>query len=148
MRRLGVTAFREVRERGGPRRLPTRSRLGSAAAGNVSFLSERAARSLAVIVAMLRTASQRRRKSTADSSTSSSSRHPRTYSPGTRQRPRARASGSPIGEAYGRFLEMAVPVVLAAMWLLGALVLGAVVGVLMVVAYWAYALLLSAIAQV
>jgi hypothetical protein len=41
---------------------------------------------------------------------------------------------------------MLVPVVLAALWLLGALALGAVVGVLMVVAYWAYALLLAAIA--
>ena len=96
-----------------------------------------------MIVAMLRIDPQRRRKSTADSS---SSQHPRTYSPGTRQRPRARASGRPIGEAYGRFLEMPAPVVLAALWLLGALALGAVVGVLMVVAYWAYALLLAAIA--
>ena len=100
MRRPGVTAIREVRERGGPQGL------------------------------------------------TSSSQHPRTYSPGTRQRPRARASGSRIGEAYSRFLEMPVPVVLAALWLLGALVLGAAVGVLMVVAYWAYALLLAAMALV
>ena len=107
MRRPGVTAFREVGERGGPRRLLTR----------------------------------------ADSSTSSS-QHPRTYSPGTRQRPRARASGSLIGEAYSRFLEMPVPVVLAAMWLLGALALGVIVGVLMVMAYGAYTLLLAAIALV
>ena len=44
---------------------------------------------------------------------------------------------------------MPVPVVLATMWVLGALVFGAVVGVLMVVAYWAsYALMLAAIALV
>jgi hypothetical protein len=85
---------------------------------------------------MLRTAPQRRRKSTAYSSTGG--RHPRThyYSAGTRSVPRARASESSIGEAYGRFLEMPVPVVLVGLWLLGAMLLGLVVSVLMVVAYY------------
>ena len=38
-----------------------------------------------------------------------------------------------IGRAYERFLELPVPVVLAALWLLGALILVAVV----TAAYWA-----------
>ena len=88
-----------------------------------------------MIVAMLRTAPQRRRKSTAHSSTGG--RRPRThYSAGTRHRPRAHVSGGPIGEAYGRFLEMPVPVVLVGLWLLGAMLLGLVVSVLIVVAYY------------
>jgi len=43
-------------------------------------------------------------------------------------------------------LELPVPVVLVALWLFGALLLGILVGVLMVVAYSAEALLLAAIA--
>ena len=50
--------------------------------------------------------------------------------------PRARVSGGTIGEAYGRFLEKPVPVVLGGLWLLGAMLLGLVVSVLMVVAYY------------
>jgi hypothetical protein len=50
--------------------------------------------------------------------------------------PRARVSGGPIGEAYGGFLEMPVAVVLVGLWLLGAMLLGLVVSVLVVVAYY------------
>ena len=102
-----------------------------------------------MIVTMLRTTPQRQRKSTADNTTGGG--HPRThYSAATQHWPRARASGGPIGEAYGRFLEMPVPVVLVGLWLLGAMLLGLVVSVLMVVAYYsadALTMLLAAIAQ-
>jgi hypothetical protein len=98
-----------------------------------------------VIVAMLRSPPQRRRsKSPANSSTSG--RPPLTYFPDTQPRPCARASTGPIGEAYGRFLEMPVPVVLVALWLFGTLLLGVLSGAVVVVAYWAEALLLAAIA--
>jgi hypothetical protein len=104
---------------------------------------------LAVIVTMLRTDPQRRRKSTADNTTGG--RDPRThYSAGTPPWPRARASEGLIGEAYGRFLALPVPVVLVGLWLLGAMLLGLVVSVLIVVAYYsadALTMLLAAIAQ-
>lgn len=77
-----------------------------------------------VISAMLRTAPQRRRKSTAHSGTSD--QPPDIDPPGTPSR--ARAVASPIGEAYGRFLELPVPVVLLALWLFGAMVLGLLLG--------------------
>ena len=84
---------------------------------------------------MLRSVPQRRRKSTADSSTSGS-RLPRTDFPGTQQaRPRSHdSSAGLIGDGYGRFLELPVPVVLVVLWLFGALLLGLVVGVLVMVA--------------
>jgi cytochrome c-type biogenesis protein CcmH/NrfF len=50
-----------------------------------------------------------------------------------------------MAEAYGRFLEMPVPVVLVTLWLFGVLLLGLVVGALMLVAYLADALLSAAI---
>jgi hypothetical protein len=94
---------------------------------------------------MLRTPPQRRRKSTAHSSISG--QPPRTESLETQQhRPRARASTDPIGEAYGRFMELPVPVVLVALWLFGALLLGLLVGVLVMVGYSGEVLLLAAIA--
>jgi hypothetical protein len=84
--------------------------------------------SSAVIVAMLKTAPRRQRKSTAHSSTSG--RPLRTHPSGAPQRPRARAFAGTIGEAYGRFFELPVPVVLVALWLLGAILLvGLVLGV-------------------
>jgi hypothetical protein len=98
-----------------------------------------------VIVAMLRTPPQRRRKSTAHSSISG--QPPRTESLQTQQHRRyARTSTDPIGEAYGRFLELPVPVVLAALWLFGALLLGLLVGALVMVGYSGEVLLLRAIA--
>jgi hypothetical protein len=79
---------------------------------------------------MLRTAPRRgRRKSTAHSSTSG--RPLRTHPSGAPRWPRASAfAGTIIGEAYGRFFELPVPVVLVALWLLGAIVfVGLVLGV-------------------
>ena len=87
-----------------------------------------------VIVAMLRSAPPRRRRYTAHSSPSSG-RSPRTDFPGTHQpRPRSHDSSVFVGDGYGRFLELPVPVVLVVLWLLGLLLLGSVVGALVVVA--------------
>ena len=76
---------------------------------------------------MLRTA-PRRRKSTAyiRSTTSDHSSHARLS--GAPHKPHAFAGA--IGEAYGRFFELPVPIVLAALWLLGTILLvGLVLGV-------------------
>lgn len=81
-----------------------------------------------MIVAMLRTAPRPRRKSTANSSGTTSGRPPNAPPSGTPKKPHWRAfAGAITGEAYGRFLELPVPVVLAALWLLGATVLVALV---------------------
>ena len=95
---------------------------------------------------MLRSAPRRRRSNyTAHSSTGG--RPPRTDSPGTHEpRSRTHASTVPIGQAYGGFLELPVPVVLMALWIFGALLLGLLVGVLVIVGYGAEASLLAAIA--
>jgi hypothetical protein len=79
---------------------------------------------------MLRTSPQRRREFTARSSAQpvrSRASNPRT------------SSGS-IAEAYGRFLELPVPVVLVVLWLIGAVLLGTV----LVAAYSAVMWLLAA----
>jgi hypothetical protein len=109
--------------------------LGSAAAGNTSFLSEEATRTLAVIVVMLRTSPQRRRKATANSS--SSGQPLNTVTSGAQYRPSAHTSAGPIANAYGKFLELPVPVVLGVLWLIGAVLLGLLLGVVLVAAYWA-----------
>jgi hypothetical protein len=58
---------------------------------------------------------------------SSSSGQPlRTGPSGAEHRTRARTSAGPIAEAYGRFLELPVPVVLVVLWLIGAVLLGTV----------------------
>jgi hypothetical protein len=99
-----------------------------------------------VIVAMLRSAPRRRRKSTADSSTSGE-RPARTHSPGTHKPPsRTHASTVPLGQAYGGFLELPVPVVLVLLWIFGALLLGVLAGVLVIVAFGTEASLLATIA--
>ncbi len=49
----------------------------------------------------------------------------RTSTFGAPQRPLERPSAGPIADAYGRFLELPVPVVLSALWVLGAALLGA-----------------------
>jgi hypothetical protein len=80
---------------------------------------------------MLRTAPRRRRRKSTAHSSSTSCSPLRTHPSGAPQRPRARAfAGTIIGEAYGRFFELPVPVVLVALWLLGAVLLvGLVLGV-------------------
>ena len=84
-------------------------------------MSEQATRSLAVIATMLGAPPQQRRKPKTDSS---SDRVVRTSTtPVAPQRPPV----GPDADAYGRFLELPVPVVLAALWVLGALLLGAAV---------------------
>lgn len=83
-----------------------------------------------MIVVMLRTSPQRRRESTAGSSAQplrSRASNPRT-------------SAGSIAEAYGRFLELPVPVVLVVLWLIGAVLLGTV----LVAAYSAVMWLLAA----
>ena len=106
--------------------------LGSAAAGNVFFLSEEATRNLAVIVVMLRTPPQRRRKSTADSRSSGQPLH--TGISGAQYGLRARTSAGPIAEAYGKFLELPVPLVFVVLWIFGAVLLGVLLGTVLVAA--------------
>ena len=79
----------------------------------------------------------RRREST----TRSSSQPLRTTPSGAEHRARAHKSAGLIAEAYGRFLELPVPVVLVVLWLIGAVLLGTV----LVAAYSAVVWLLAAI---
>ena len=72
---------------------------------------------------------------------SSSSGQPLRSGPsGAEHRARARRSAGPIAQAYGRFLELPVPVVLVVLWLIGAVLLGTV----LVAAYSAVMWLLAA----
>ena len=68
---------------------------------------------------MLGAPPRQRRKPIADSS----DRLVRADNPVAPQRPPA----GPVADAYGRFLELPVPVVMAALWLLGAVLLSAAV---------------------
>jgi hypothetical protein len=78
-----------------------------------------------------------------ESTTRSRSGQPlRTGAPGAEHRALARRSAGPIANAYGRFLELPVPVVLVVLWLIGAVLLGAV----FVAAYSAVVWLLAALA--
>jgi hypothetical protein len=70
---------------------------------------------------------------------SSSGQPLRTGPSGAEHRARARTSAGPIAEAYGRFLELPVPVVLVVLWLIGAVLLGTV----LVVGYSAVVWLLA-----
>ena len=78
-------------------------------------------RSLAVSLVMLSTPPRRLPESTAHSG---GERSLRTGTSGTQYRLRAHTSAGPVVEAYGRFLELPVPVVLAVLWFLGAMLLG------------------------
>jgi hypothetical protein len=72
---------------------------------------------------------------------SSSSGQPlRTGPSGAEHRTRARTSAGPIAEAYGRFLELPVPVVLVVLWLIGAVLLGTVLVVGYSAAVWLLAI--------
>jgi hypothetical protein len=98
-----------------------------------------------VIVVMLRTPPQRRRKSTADSR-STQPLHTGTSAAQSRP-PRARSSAGPIAQAFGKFLELPVLVVLLVLWIFGAVVLGLLLSMVLVTRYWAEFWLLAAIAQ-
>jgi hypothetical protein len=79
---------------------------------------------------------QRRREST----TRSRSGQPlRTSAPGAEHRARARTSAGSISNAYGRFLELPVPVVLVVLWLIGAVLLGTVFVAAYSVMVWLWA---------
>ena len=78
---------------------------------------------MVVILVMLSTPPRRQPESTAYSG---DERSLRAGTSGTQYRPRAQTSVGPGAEAYGRFLELPVPVVLAVLWLLGAMLLGTV----------------------
>src|SRR5829696_2627969 len=81
---------------------------------------------------------QRRREST----TRSRSGYPlRTDAPGAEHRARARTSEGPIANAYARFLELPVPVVLVVLWLIGAVLLGTVFVAAYSVMVWLWAAL-------
>jgi hypothetical protein len=99
-----------------------------------------------VIVGMLRTPPQRRRKSTADSRSSGQPLHTGTSAAQSRP-PRARRSAGPIAQAFGKFLELPVPVVLLVLWIFGAVLLGLLLSIVLVTSYWAEFWLLAAIAQ-
>jgi hypothetical protein len=94
-----------------------------------------------VIVVMLRTPPQRRRKATADSS---SGQPLHTGTSGAQHGPRARTSAGPIAEAYGKFLELPVPLVFVFLWIFGAVLLGVLLGTVLVAAYSAEVLWLLA----
>jgi len=81
-----------------------------------------------VILAMLGTTPRRRRNSTDHHSTGGHT--PRAHSSGTPRQPHAHGSlAGAMGEAYGRFLELPVLVVLVTLWLLGTIVVvGLVLG--------------------
>jgi hypothetical protein len=55
---------------------------------------------------------------------------------GAPRRPLERPSAGPIADAYGRFLELPVPVVLVVLWLLGVALLGATVTAAYSAAVW------------
>jgi hypothetical protein len=76
-----------------------------------------------VIVVMLRTPPRRLPEFTADSG---GGRSLRSGTSGAQFRNRAHASADPVAEAYGKFLDLPVPVVLAVLWLLGVVLLGTV----------------------
>ena len=97
-----------------------------------------------MIVVMLRTPPQRRRKSTTDSR-SNQSLH--TDASAAKSRPRERPSAGPIAQAFCKFLELPVPVVLLVLWIFGAVLLGLLLGMVLVASYWAEFWLLAAIAQ-
>ena len=82
--------------------------------------------------------STRKRKSKADGS----GRVLLAGAPGAMRHPLKRPPAGPLAGAYGRFLELPVPAVLAVLWLLGALLLGAGVAA----AYLAGVGLLAAVA--
>jgi hypothetical protein len=62
-------------------------------------------------------------KSTAHTRSTTSDRSSHARLSGAPHKPHARAFAGAIGEAYGRFFELPVPIVLAALWLLGAILL-------------------------
>ena len=98
-----------------------------------------------MIVVMLRTPPQRRRKSTADSRSSGQPLH--TGTSVAQSRSRARPSAGRIAQAFGKFLELPVAVVLFVLWIFGAVLLGLLLGMVLVTSYWAEFWLLAAIAQ-
>ena len=71
-----------------------------------------------------------------------SGQHLPTGAPAAEHRARTRTSATPLAEAYGRFLELPVPVVLVVSWLIGAVLLGTV----LVAAHSAVVWLLAAMA--
>ena len=77
-----------------------------------------------MIVVMLRSSPQQRQQSTADSSSSGHLLHTSTSE--AHYRTRASPSAGFIAKAYAKFLELPVAVVLAVLWLFGALLLGMV----------------------
>ena len=96
-----------------------------------------------MIVVMLRTPPQRR-QSTTDSR---SSQPLHTDASAAKSRPRERSSAGPIAQAFSKFLELPVPVVLLVLWIFGAVLLGLLLGMVLVTSYWAAFWLLAAIAQ-
>ena len=81
---------------------------------------------------MLGTSPQQRRRPKADSS----ERLIPVATPGAPWQPRERPSAGPIADAYGRLLELPVPVVLAVLWLLGVVLLGVAVTTAYSAAVW------------
>ena len=89
-----------------------------------------------MIVVMLGTSPRRPEFTTA----STSSGQPlRTNSPRAEHRVHAHTDAGPIAEAYGRFLELPVPVVLVVLWTIGMVLIGAVLGVAYSAVTWSLA---------
>ena len=71
---------------------------------------------------------------TAGSSSSSSGQPLHTGASAAQYRSRAHTPAGPITEAWGKFLEQPVPVILVVLWLFGAVLLGLLFGIVLVAA--------------
>ncbi len=61
--------------------------------------------------------------------------------PRAEHRAHASTAAGPIAEAYGRFLELPVPVVLVVLWTIGLVLMGTVLGVAYLAVTWPATLL-------
>jgi hypothetical protein len=100
-----------------------------------------------VIIGMLRSPPQPRPKDTAPSS----GQPLHTLTSGAQSQAPAHPSAGPVAEACEKFLELPGPVVLVVLWLVGALLLGLVLGsflgTVLAASYWTELWLSAAVAQ-
>ncbi len=94
---------------------------GTGGCGQHMFLVGASDENLVVIAAMLRAPPQQQ-KPKADGASDGVSR---SGTPAPTRQTLERPPASPLADAYGRFLQLPVPAVLAALWVLGVALLGA-----------------------
>ena len=112
---------------------------GTGGRGQHIFLVGASDENLVEIAAMLRVSAQQQKPK----AYSGSGRVMRTGTPSPTRRPLERPPAGALAEAYGRFLELPVPVVLAALWVLGVGLRGAVLAA----SYWTQLWVMAALAQ-